>query len=134
MSGKATYYGLGKTATNFYCPITKLKVTNGGFSKLSVNPTKRITNAVKHGHLVEATKVDYEKWTSKQEGLGSGKLEEDELDLSAMTNNKLVDYYKLNYKVSEDDVKVFSKLNKEEKVKFLQDDEDEDEDEDEGRS
>lgn len=130
---KAKYLKLGKTATSFYDPILKLKISANGVAKLEFKETRRLKNAIKHGHLEEATEKEYKAWLSSQEN--PEKVEESsqggQLKLDSLNSNQLTTYYKGNYQVSEEDVKTFDKMTKKDKLKFLTEAEEEDEEDEE---
>lgn len=56
--------------------------------------------------------------TIKLEGK-DGEAEDDKTDFDSMDNDQLLEYYKENFEVTEKQVKLFSKLSKEEKVTEL---------------
>lgn len=132
----AKYYKLGKTATMFYDPVVKLKIVGeNGVGKLNTkNSTKRIENALRHGHIKEATEKEYKEFIENAGVENTEKLEEatsSGVDFSKMNKDTLIAHYKEAYDVTEDDVVTFSKLNKADMIKFLEEGDDEEEDDDE---
>lgn len=118
---KELYYKLGKTATSFFDPVVKLKIAGKGVGKLTLPPTRRINNALKHNHIVEATKEEYIAWGKGQDNFEriEQSAQAGKLDLSKLSSKQLVTYYEGNYEVSTDDVKAFKKMTHKEQVDFL---------------
>lgn len=57
---KIFYYKLSKTASVFFDPKSRMKVTNGVPSKTAVQ-TPTIKNATKAGHIIEISEQEYTK-------------------------------------------------------------------------
>jgi hypothetical protein len=129
MKNKPKYYKLGKNAASFYDPVLKLKIHGKGVGRLSgVNPTKRVVNSIKHGHIVETSEDEYNSWITAQSGSQSAiESSSETLDITKLDSKKLTEYYRSNYEASNEDVKVFDKLTKAEKLIFLGNDEEVDE-------
>lgn len=125
---KRTYLKLGETATSFYDPVTKVKVVGDQVVMLESIKTRKISNAIRHGHLRTVSESEYNAWreggseasAEVESPQGSGSLD---VDISKMTSKELSDFYTENYEASEDDIKAFNALDKKQKVAFLQGDE-----------
>ena len=75
----AKYVKLGSKSTIFYDPTTNTKVLPGMVLKLSGTGrfSKKITSALKGGHLESADKEEYEEWLSKQEEVDKQSTDKD---------------------------------------------------------
>jgi hypothetical protein len=138
--GKKRYFVLGKKASVFFDPVTRLKVTSTDTSKPDETDaplSKRVKMALEAGHIksldgpTDAPETDTSEDkddTPKEltvEALKSVKAK----DLAkAHSGEEFMTFYKENYEVSEEDEKAFEKMNKTAKAKFLQDAEEEGED------
>lgn len=135
--GKKRYFVLGKKASIFFDPVTRLKVTSTDTSKPDETEaplSKRIKMALEAGHIkqlegptdapqTENTEEDEKSKELTVEALKTVKAK----DLGkAHSAEEFMAFYKENYEVSEEDEKAFAKMNKTEKAKFLQDAEAED--------
>lgn len=114
----------------FYDAASGLKVVTNDPEKAVAYEgviTKKIASALKNGHITE---VDAPKGAVKTKGAaGKGKAAADTKpdatkpkELSEMTDEELVEFYKENYDVSDKDLEVFSKMSTEEKAAFLKED------------
>lgn len=135
--GKKRYFVLGKKASIFFDPVTRLKVTSTDTSEpdTSEAPLSRRTKmALEKGHIKELDGP-----TDAPEKGAEDEKKSNELTVEALKTVKAKDlgkahsaeefmtFYKENYEVSEEDEKAFAKMNKTEKAKFLQDAEADDE-------
>lgn len=115
----AKYLKLGSKAQNFFDPISGLNIVGKEVVELpkgfKMNP--RINRAISGGHLVNSNKDEYLEYLA----LSTPEDEEDvSSELGDMTKSELVDYYKENYEVSEEDLEKFEKLTKAKMVNFLE--------------
>ena len=106
---------LGKGASIFYCPVSKVKVLPTAPAEVKKD-SKKTTVAINHGHLVEITKEEFDK-------ILNGTSEPEPLDtkpLSKMNNDELLKFYEDTYEVEEEDLEAFKVMKKAERVKFLE--------------
>jgi len=135
MKIKKRYFVLGKKASIFYDPSTRLKVTSSDKSKpaeLEMLVSKRVKLALDKGHIIEIegpqkgdTKDDEKEGNVKEitaEALKSASNEDLE---KAHTKKEFLEFYKENYEVNEDDEKAFMKKTKEDMIVFLKEGEEE---------
>lgn len=129
------YYVLGGTASIFWDPVSKLKVVTTDESnpaELNGNVTDRIKQAVKAGHIVEVKgfkpKKEKEEIVERETEVETKKSSKPappvtpaKTDLTKMTKDELIAYYKNNYETTDEDIKNFSAMKPKAMVEFLQD-------------
>ena len=125
----AKYFILGPSASVFWDPTSRLKVVSTDPENpdcLVGNVNKRIEAALKQNHIQEVKgfkpkpKADEEE--TEEVVVQPKKAEKKkESNLSKMTKDQLISYYKENYEVTEDDVKNFSAMKPKAMVEFLED-------------
>lgn len=60
---KTKFYKLGKKATTFFDPVTKVNVSNQGATSFTGIPSKKLSAAIGSGHLVEISETEYTEIT-----------------------------------------------------------------------
>lgn len=115
---KSRYFVLGKGCSSFYDPSTQLKVVGKGSTEYKGKISKRIEIALKHRHIEEV-----ENAVTEEEVAKAAADAEEPTPLEDMTKKELINHYKDNFEVSKDDLAAFSKMNKEEMLEFLAEDE-----------
>lgn len=113
----AKYIKLGEKAISFYDAFSRLKLVNQEqVVELTAKQLKspKVRRAIQTGHLTRSDEAGYEKYKAILNGEEPSKSSDDvDLDdLADKTKEELVKHYKVTYDVSEEDVKAFSKLNK----------------------
>lgn len=112
---------LGKGASIFYCPVTKVKALPGNPVEVKKR-SKKIDVAISNGHLTEITKEEFEKILSGEAtDKGNDNSNDTQKPIQKMNNEELIKFYEDTYEVSEEDIEAFKALKKAEKVKFLED-------------
>jgi len=124
------YFILGPSASVFWDPTSKLKVVSNDEANpdaLHGNMTERIKLALKANHIQE---VKGFKPVDKEESESGDKVETKkekkvpvQNDLTKMTKDQLISYYKENYETTEADITNFSAMKPKAMVQFLQDEE-----------
>lgn len=109
---------LGPKAKSFADPYSRFKIRKGQVKELK-GPAEinsgRIKMALNGGHLQIASTKEYEEYRESLESLGplvSNKSPKISLadKLEEKTKGEMVEYYKANYEVTEDEVEAFKKL------------------------
>jgi hypothetical protein len=123
MADKKTYYKLGDKASSFFDPVLKLKLV-GPDAVAALGPvqlTRRLKNALHFKHIVEATEKEYNSYIERSLHKADIAKEPEVagVDFSKMTKSQLVAFYKNNYEVTTDDVKLFQDKTKDQMVSEL---------------
>jgi hypothetical protein len=127
------YFKLGKLASIFWDASAfnmkdksrGLKVTRGDIAEFQGPLSKRTELALSAGHIVEVKAEDVKKVQDKlNKELEDGKKGQDIPSTNKGFNNmsveELVEYYKENYEVTEEDVVKFAKKKPKKMVQFLE--------------
>lgn len=118
------YYKLGKNASIFLCPITKMKVLPGNPGKVSEEDNLRsgkIREASAKGHIVQITEDEADSILNKTlEVVEAAKEKEDEVDYSAFTIKALLAHIEESFVLSEEDLKKLSTYKKAALVEYIQ--------------
>lgn len=127
----AKYVKLGPKAGGFSDPFSRFDINKGVIKKLNQKEqtSGRIRAAIRGGHLVTCTEKEYKEYLQSLEPEVKPKTKKEptlEEKFMEMTKDVLVVYYKDNYQVSEEEIKVFEKFKHEEMVAELLDLEKED--------
>jgi len=133
---KYSYFKLSKDATLFTDPKSGLTVRNKEVVKMEsekANSSAKVRDAVKGGHLREATEEEYNKWQAKtaddvedelegeEDLVGGGEADDDEDedeedDPETMTKSELMDAIRDDETIPEEEKKALSNKNKEDLV------------------
>lgn len=129
----ARYFILGPNASVFWDPTSKLKVVSSDENApdaLHGNMTDRIKLALKANHIQEIKSFKPKKEEETGEAASTEatietkketKKAPKQSDLTKMTKDQLVAYYKENYETTDEDIKNFSAMKPKQMVQFLQD-------------
>ena len=122
----AKYVKLGPKAGGFSDPFSRFDINKGVIKKLVTPQEKtsgRIRAAIRGGHLVVCTEKEYKEYLQSLEPEVKQKEEKEEPTLeeklTEMTKDALTTFYKDNYEVSKDEIKIFEKFKHEEMVAEL---------------
>lgn len=129
MAKKKKYVKLGEKAYGFADPYSRFHISGKQVKELETPNQRRsnkIRQALRGGHLQNATKEELEKY---QESLKTGKVPVKEkeptpeealrAELEEQTKAELLKYYQEKYEVTEEDIDSFDKLNHGERVEEL---------------
>jgi len=126
---KKKYVKLGEKAHGFADPWSRFNIAGEQVLELETLNQRRsnkIKQALRGGHLQEASEREFEEYQESLKKMTTKKVEtiptpEEVLkeELEEKTKAELLKYYQDNYEVNEDEVKSFDKLNHGERVDEL---------------
>lgn len=119
------YYKLGKGASIFYCPVSKVKIIGNQIVAVDGKKiSKKLVVAERHAHIVASTEAEYNAYVkSLGEDTPTKELAPNENPLAekfnAMTKAELDKYLEDNFEVDEAYLTKFKASNKAEKIASL---------------
>jgi len=123
------YVKLGPLAGGFTDPHSRFKILKGQVKQLVTQQEKtsgKIKAAIRGGHLVAVPEKEYEEYLESLKPKAEGVAEKEDNKeptlkekLEELTKAGLLDYYKENYEVDEDQIAAFDKLKHEDRVTEL---------------